>query len=217
MPSPRRQPRGPRSTGHRRGFSRDRFPIRPDERSSIRAGRVTVPPRGGGAGRSSTPRQRAARLRRSRDAAMPSLAAVRQPAGPLAPVAAASAVATDDGLHVHLSVRVASRVWRCARRRTRLERKPLGLSACRRREAAAVQVRSEPQADSPGRPGRHRLPGQGARHGRRCRGQRLDHRREQRHRDEDQSGGQASPDHRRAAGAGEIGTKPKGSGCCGSR
>ena len=44
-------------------------------------------------------------------------------------------------------------------------------------KAAAVQVRPEPQDHSPGRRRRHRLPGQGARHGGRCRRQRLDHRR----------------------------------------
>ena len=85
------------------------------------------------------------------------------------------------------------------------------------RKPAAVQVRSEPQAHPSGRPGRHRLPGQGARHGRRCRGQRLDLRRERRHRDEAQPRGQAAHDHRRQRDAGATGTKPRDSGCCGSR
>ena len=194
-PSPRR--RGRPLTDRRRGFSRDRFPIRPDERSSMRAGASRSRPRQWTRASGCRGSERGSRVRHRRDAAMPSLAAVRQTIGRQPPVTAARAVEADDGLHVHVSVRVASRIWRCACRRARLEEQPLGLSARGSRKAAAVQVRSEPQTDSPGRSRRHRLSGQGARHGGRCRGQRLDHRGEQRHGDEDQSRGQAAADDRR--------------------
>ena len=139
-----------------------------------------------------------------RDAGLQAVAAVRQSSWPRAPVIAARAVETDDGLHVHVPLRVASRLWRRPGGRPRLERQSLGLSARGRREAAAVQVRSESQADPAGRPGRDRLPGQGARDGRRCRGQCLDYGGERRHGDEDQSRGQAAPDDRRAGTPGGL-------------
>src|SRR5947209_5176308 len=81
-------------------------------------------------------------------------------------VAAARSVETDDGLHIHVPIRVASRLWRDSVSRPRFEGKPLGLSARRGRKTAAVQVRSELQTDSSGWSGRPRLPGKGARHGR---------------------------------------------------
>ena len=58
---------------------------------------------------------------------------------------------------------------------------------------------------------------QGARHGGRRRGQRLDHSRGQRDRHEDQSRRKAAAHVSANAAAAETGTKRKGSGSCGSR
>src|SRR5204862_105124 len=80
---------------------------------------------------------RGSRAGRRGDAGMQAVARLRQPAWPHAPVAAARAVETNDGVHVHVPICVASRPWRRARGRPRLERKSLGLSARGPREAAA--------------------------------------------------------------------------------
>ena len=207
-----------RLSGQRQpGFCRDRFPIPRDERSSMRAD-VSPYRRAADTRRAwRTAVRRLPRRDRRRDAGMQAVAAVREPAWPRAPVTAACAVEANHGLHVHVPLRVASRLWRRPRGRARLERKSLGLSARGRRETAAVQVRSERQADPSGRPGRDRLSGQGARDGGRCRGQCLDYRRERRHGDENQSRGQAASDDRRSADAGGIGTKPRDNGFSGSR
>ena len=180
------------------------------------SGRVTIPPRGNGPGPAPAAASASAVVpasgavpppigRHRRDAAMPSIAAVWQTIGHQPPVTAACAVAADDGLHVHVSIRVAARIWRCACRRARLEEQPVGVSTRGSRKAAVVQVRCEPQTDSPGRPRRHRLSGQGARHGRRSGRQRLDHSGEQRHGDEDRSRWKAAADDWRTGSQRRLG------------
>ena len=163
-------------------------------------GNVTVPPRSGGPGRG----RGAGGNTTGAESASPvvqvppceQVARVRTAWGNSAPVAAARAVETNDGIHVYPSIRTASRLWRRAVGRSRFKGQPLGLSARRRRQAAALQVRSELQAHPPGRPRCDRLPDEGPRYGCGRRRQRLDHCGGQRHRQEDQSRRQTALDHR---------------------
>ena len=122
---------------------------RPHDRRARRQG-------DGAAARGRSRARRRARCRRGRTwrsaacgsgARLLALAAVRTPRRNSPPVAAARPVEADAGVHVYVSICTAAGFRRRAVGRARFERQSLGLSARRHGKAAALQVRSELQAD----------------------------------------------------------------------